>query len=141
MSGNHGFPAEFHIRISGLVKGCKQWELCVYLYFGGTLPGHGERKTLEVSLQTEVFRLPAPSRARAALRAAGTDSDEEDFGEALDLRGCAGYGEAGSPAAALVVSALLFPGVIPADPGVSIFIHWEGEGGEVEKQAGGIKGR
>lgn len=70
MSGNHGFPAEFHIRISGLVKGCKQWELCVYLYFGGTLPGHGERKTLEVSLQTQVFRLPAPSHARAALWAA-----------------------------------------------------------------------
>ena len=82
MSGNHGFPAEFHIRISGLVKGCKQWELCVYLYFGGTLPGHGKRKTLEVSLQNEVFRLPAPSRAQAALRAAGTEIGEEDFGEA-----------------------------------------------------------
>jgi len=141
VSGNHGFPAEFHIRISGLVKGCKQWELCVYLYFGGTLPGHGERKTLEVSLQTEVFRLPAPSRARAGLRADGTDSDEEDFGEALDLRGPAGYGEAGSPAAASAVSAVLFPGVIPADPGVGIFLHLGREGGEVEKQAGVIEGR
>lgn len=87
MSGNHGFPAEFHIRISGLVKGCKQWELCVYLYFGGTLPGRGERITLEVSLQTEVFRLPAPSRAWAALGAAGTDLDGEDFREALGLWG------------------------------------------------------
>jgi len=79
VSGNHGFPAEFHIRISGLVKGCKQWELCVYLYFGGTLPGHGERKTLEVSLQNEVLRLPPPSRARAALWAAGTETGREGF--------------------------------------------------------------
>lgn len=55
----------------------------MYLYFGGTLPGHGERKTLEVSLQTEVFRLPAPSCARAALRAAGTETGEKDFGEAV----------------------------------------------------------
>lgn len=82
MSGNHGFPAEFHIRISGLVKGCKQWELCVYLYFGGTLPGHGERKTLEVSLQNKVFRHPAPSCAPAALGAAGTQRGKLDFGEA-----------------------------------------------------------
>lgn len=83
MSGNHGFPAEFHIRISGLVKGCKQWELCVYLYFGGTLPGRGERKTLEVSLQNEVFRLLAPSCAGAALGSAGTETGEEDFGETV----------------------------------------------------------
>lgn len=105
MSGNHGFPAEFHIRISGLVKGCKQWELCVYLYFGGTLPGRGERITLEVSLQTEVFRLPAPSRARvalrAALRAAGTDLDREDFREVLGLWGVWWYWE---PCATAAVS-------------------------------------
>lgn len=62
----------------------------MYLYFGGTLPGRGERKTLEVSLQTEVFRLPAPSRARAALRAAGTKTGEEDFGEAVRNTGVSG---------------------------------------------------
>lgn len=59
----------------------------MYLYFGGTLPGRGERITLEVSLQTEVFRLPAPSHAWAALGAAGTDLDGEDFREALGLWG------------------------------------------------------
>lgn len=55
----------------------------MYLYFGGTLPGRAERKTLEVSLQNEVFRLLAPSCAGAALGAAGTETGEEDFGETV----------------------------------------------------------
>lgn len=138
MSGNHGFPAEFHIRISGLVKGCKQWELCVYLYFGGTLPGHGERETLEVPLQKEVFQALC-SIPRSSCSPGCRHRDRRGGFGRIRNTGQAGHGEAASSAPV--------PGM-PADPRhdllssqIGIFSHL-GEGkGEVEKHRGGIVAR
>lgn len=101
----------------------------MYLYFGGTLPGHGERKTLEVSLQTEVFRLPAPSRARAALRAAGTETGEEDFGGVVKDAGLGRPRPGGVRALLESQGFLLFPGAISSDLGTGFFLHLGGKGG------------